>query len=53
MRDVGDVHHQAPVARPVARERDGVIEVAGGRRVDRDGRQVSEISPRQNIVLVE
>ena len=53
VRDVGDVDAQAPVALLVARQRDRVVEVAGGGRVDRHGQDVAEVQSLADLVFVE
>ena len=50
---VGDVDAQAPVPVLVARQRDRVVEVASGGRVDRHGQDVAEVQPRADLGFVE
>ena len=51
--DVGDVDAKAPVSVFVARKRDGVVEVASGRRVDRDRLKPAQVLSGADFGLVE
>ncbi len=53
VRHVGDVDPQAPVTLFVARQRDGVVEVARGGRVDRHAEHLAEVFAMADLGLVE
>ncbi len=53
VRHIGDVDHQAPMARRVTRQRNGVVKVTRCRRVDRHGRDGSQVEPAADLCFVK